>query len=110
MAWEKRGNRTYFYRSVRRNGHVKKIYYGDGPMGSIAANFDALRRAERQAEVEKLRMHKDQLETALALAQEFYRLCDLLTSAAMLAAGFHRPSRHPWRKWRNGRQILNSCQ
>src|SRR5436190_1019339 len=31
MAWEKYGERRYYYRSVRRDGKVKKIYYGAGP-------------------------------------------------------------------------------
>src|SRR4051812_11444511 len=40
MAWEKRGNKTYFYRSVFRDGKVKKIYYGAGPAGKLAADAD----------------------------------------------------------------------
>jgi len=106
MAWEKHGDREYFYRSVRQDGRVKKIYYGAGPHAKFAASADALRRAERQAEDEKRRSQKEQLETALALSQEFDRLCDLLTNAALLAAGYHRPSRHFWRKWKNGQKIL----
>ena len=34
MAWEKRGTRKYFYRSVRVDGHVRKVYFGAGSAGS----------------------------------------------------------------------------
>ena len=36
MAWEKRGNRMYFYKSVRYGKRVRKIYFGGGVLGQIA--------------------------------------------------------------------------
>jgi hypothetical protein len=109
MAWEKRRERAYFYRSVRRNGKVKKQYYGTGPTGRLAANADALRRAERVAAEQAHRAEKDQLDVAVRLTHDLSRCCDLLAAAALLAAGFHRPCRHPWRIWRDGRRTLNQC-
>jgi hypothetical protein len=108
MAWEKRGARTYFYRSVRCDGKVKKLYYGSGPTGRLAANADALRRAERVAAEQALRAAKDQLNEAVRLTHELNRCCDLLAAAMLLAAGFHRPGRHTWRRWRNGRRTLHA--
>jgi hypothetical protein len=35
MAWEKRGNRTYYYRKVRANGHVRSQYCGCGEVASL---------------------------------------------------------------------------
>jgi hypothetical protein len=85
---------------------VKKIYYGRGPLGTYAANAEALRRAERAAIEEALRAERNRLDIALALTQELNRRCELLAVASLLAAGFHRPSRHTWRLSRHGRRIL----
>ncbi len=107
MAWEKRARRSYFYRSVRR-GQVEKIYYGAGPVGELAAKMDALRRAERRAEKQAI----NQAEVGLAqlnLASDFHQICQLLTAACLLAAGFHRCSRHQWRAWTHGREYLRKC-
>jgi hypothetical protein len=108
MAWEKRGAGTYYYRSVRCAGKVKKLYYGAGPTGRLAANADALHRAERVAAEQAHKAEKDQLNMAIWLTHDLSRCCDLLAAAALLAAGFHRPGRHSWRLWRNGRRTLNA--
>jgi hypothetical protein len=50
MAWEQRGSQTYYYRSVRRNGHVTKAYVGTGLLTALSAAEDAVRQAQRQAE------------------------------------------------------------
>jgi hypothetical protein len=106
MAWEKHGERKYFYRTVRREGKVLKLYYGAGPAGHLAAAVDALRRAEQQAERAVRRAAKDRLDLAVTLTCDLTRGCDLLAAATLLAAGFHRASRHLWRTWRNGRKAL----
>jgi hypothetical protein len=106
MAWEKHGERRYFYKCVRRNGKVVKVYYGAGPVGRLAAEVGALRRAERQAEADARKARKDRLDAAVTLTQDLSRGCDLLAAATLLAAGYHRPSRHLWRIWRDGRRTL----
>jgi hypothetical protein len=106
MAWEKRGGRTYFYRSVREGGRVKKLYYGTGEVGKLAAEVDARRRAGRKVEEDARKRRKDQLDTAIAMTHELARGCELLASAALLLAGYHRGQRHRWRPWRDGRRKL----
>ena len=55
MAWERRGSKSYYYRSVREHGRVRKVYVGSGPVARQAAAADqehALadrRRRERTA-------------------------------------------------------------
>src|SRR5437763_779615 len=100
MAWEKRGNRRYFYRSVRCDGKVKRLYCGTGDVGNLVASADALRRAERWAAEEARRAERDQLEAAVGVTRDLTRCGALLAAATLLAAGFHRPSRQPWRTWR----------
>jgi hypothetical protein len=110
MAWEKRGGgkRKYFYRSIRRDGRVKKLYYGNGPIGEIAAGNDALRRAEREAAERAAQVIRDRLNAAVTLTQELCRVGALLAAATLLVAGYHRPSRHGWRTWRHGRRIMQA--
>lgn len=111
MAWEKRDNRTYYYRTIHREGKVTKQYFGNGAVGRFAANVDALRRAERQAGEEVRQRKKDRLEAAVTLTCELNEACKLLASATLLAAGFHRPLRHQWRRWYRGKkEIRQSCR
>jgi hypothetical protein len=108
MAWEKRRERSYYYRTVRQDGKFKRLYYGAGPVGNLAAQVDALRMAERRAEQEARRAAREQLERASALTVAFHRECEMLAAATLLLAGFHRSARHFWRRWRHGRRIIRA--
>lgn len=105
MAWEKRRNgRLYYYRSRRNaDGRVVKEYLGCGPEAVAAAKEDAARKAERMA----LRQEEQQQRLAdLTLGHQIlnvYTDAGALLEAALLAAGFHRPGRKPWRKRRSRR-------
>jgi hypothetical protein len=109
MGWEKRHNRTYYYRSVRQQGRVTKVYYGPGPVGKLAAEVEAFRRAEREAEENIRRAARDQLDAAVALTRDLARWCEFLAAGTLLAAGYHRHARHPWRRWRHGRTALRAA-
>src|SRR5947207_3921718 len=94
MPWESgpRG-RPYYTRTRRENGRVIREYVGVGQEGRQAAEEDEARR--RQVEAER--------DAARALAEDVQKLAefaDLLARAALLAAGYHRPNRGPWRKRR----------
>src|SRR5262245_33507796 len=108
MAWVARGKRSYFYRSYRSQGRVKKLYYGAGLAGQFAANADALLRAEHRAAAQERRAARDRLKIALVLTRDLCRACELLAAATLLSAGFHRASRHAWRIWRHGRRTLDN--
>ena len=109
MGWEKHGEKTYFYRSFRCEGKVRKIYYGAGDTGKLASAVDARNRAQREKEQKTKRTRTEQLVAAQILAQKLDRMANLLASAALLAASFHRPKRHTWRTWRNGRRSIREC-
>jgi hypothetical protein len=106
VAWEQRGQKTYYYRTVHQDGKVRRLYLGTGPAGRLAADADALRRAERKAEQEALRAWQGQLDAAATLNRDLNRGCEVLAAATLLAAGFHRPCRHAWRIWIDGRRTL----
>ena len=101
MAWELRGNKRYYYRSIRRGRRVTKEYFGRGPRAEQAAREDEKRRAE--CEHERQAMMQDILEI-----QEITRMTNqvqadvrLLFDAALLASGFHRNNYGQWRAKRD---------
>lgn len=103
MAWEKRGKGTCYYRSVRLQGRVVKRYCGGGIAGRQAAQWDATRRAQDREDRETERREIDRLDRAISMCRRIHRMCELLTAASLLVAGYYRPSRHGWRKRRHGK-------
>ncbi len=108
MAWERRGGRFYFYRSVRCEGRVRKEYWGTGPAGDVAAQMFELERLERKAQ--RLDAEERLANILHACAPEdqlsaFSELVDRMVSDALTSAGFHRHKRGEWRrrrKWASG--------
>ncbi len=89
MALEIRGGKKYLYRSHRINGRVVKEYVGSGSEAEEAARREAATRAEF-AELKRIGVILDALRIAIDVAIEEH----------MLAAGYHKPKRGPWRKRR----------
>jgi hypothetical protein len=106
MAWEERGQKSYFYLSARQGRRVQRVYYGTGEVGRLAAAADHLRRAEADAAAEVQQAQHVRLDEILALTRALRQAVELLTNATPLAAGYHRPCRHPWRRWRHGQHAL----
>jgi hypothetical protein len=107
MAWERRkdtGNR-YYYRSRRLDdGRVVKTYHGTGHRGAQAADADRLTRAEQSRQLQRHRALLDHIQHVAAPLVELCAACDVITEAALLAAGYHN-HRGEWRKKRHGRQF-----
>ena len=93
MAWDKRG---YYYVSRRVGRRVARDYYGKGPIAEAAAHLvEKMGRAREDAGRGPARR--------LAADESFRGLAVGLDSAAaveMLAAGYRRHDRGPWRKAR----------
>lgn len=57
MGWEKRSNRTYYYRKVWREGRVHSEYVGGGPVAALLVAVEVYaseqRKMVRQAEREQ---------------------------------------------------------
>src|SRR5438067_1866968 len=97
MAWEQRGNQSYYYRSVRTGTRVTKEYAGGGLTGALAADLDdeqRERRARERAQLERDRHEWSDLERP---ALELDDLVELLTTVTLTTAGFRRHDRGEWR-------------
>jgi cob(I)alamin adenosyltransferase len=100
VGWDKDGR--YYTRSRKVNGRVVREYCGRGSLGQICARIDADRRAQREAERAAWQEEKARLEALEVQVESLCRLADLLSRAALVAAGIHQHKRQ-WRKKRGQR-------
>ena len=102
MAWQVVDGRKYYYRATRLAGRPVRRYVGaaGSPAAELAAADADQRRLQREAAArERLAEQARQREAEAPLV----RLCaasDVLTRAALLAAGFHQHHRGQWRRRR----------
>ena len=102
MAWQVVNGRKYYYRATRLAGRPVRRYVGaaGSPAATLAAADDDRRRLQREAAARERhaeRARQREVERPLV------RLCaasDVLTRAALLAAGFHQHHRGQWRRRR----------
>jgi hypothetical protein len=101
MAWERRGKTaTYYYRSVRRDGQVKKLYLGKGSAAHKAAKEAAIERANLEAGNQLISREEMKTATACQLSKQVETLSTCLMDAVLLGAGFWRQNYSRWRKRR----------
>ncbi len=100
MAWETRKGcaSRYYYKSVRIDGKVKKIYLGKGIAAYNAAWLaNHVRRLKVQAD-RLIELERINLEQVMTLTFELSRFTNCITEAALLCAGFKRSNDGQWRK------------
>ena len=103
MAWERRERGGLYYtRSRKVDGRVHREYVGGGVLGELAAQMDALKRCQREEEVQALREECERMEALESPLEELYEAAEVLTRATLLAAGYRRHKRGEWRKKREG--------
>jgi len=98
MGWEQRGTKGYYYRSVRHGSHVTRTYIASGTFGMLAAELDAEKRAEREAKAETWRQARADMEALDAQITDWWDNSSILVNAWLLAHGYYRHDRGPWRK------------
>jgi hypothetical protein len=101
VGWERRNGRQFYYQSVRVGGRPTRRYLCRGEAAQAAAADVERRRADRQATAQKLVDERDQAATLDQPLADLCRLTDLLLTAALTDAGYHRQDRGPWRKKRH---------
>ena len=98
MAWEQRGTQTYYYRSVRRHGHITKEYLGTGPLAVLYAAEDAERQAQRQAEAEAWQQERAALDALDRQIDAWWDMGAVLLKATLYTEGYYQHDRGKWRK------------
>ena len=96
MAWE----RGYYYRVRKRDGRVRREYFGKGEVAELVAQMDAVERERRELAALELRQEKEALAQVEAEMKAVEAQTVLVTRVALLAAGFHQHTRGEWRKRR----------
>jgi hypothetical protein len=101
MAWQRRNERKYYYRSRRENGQVINDYYGTGPLAWTAAKMDAAERDRQKAQAETQAALKRPFEEGDAPVDRLMAAGKELIGAVLLSEGFYRHDRGPWsrRAW-----------
>jgi hypothetical protein len=102
MAWERRRNRTYYYRARKIDGRVVKEYVGAGPLAEVAAARDALAREGRRDAREQRDRERRTLLAVDAPAETYSMTLETLIRAGLLLAGYHRLHGGEWRQRRDG--------
>jgi hypothetical protein len=90
MGWEQRRRGTSYYtRSRRVGGKVRRTYVGGGTLGEIAALEDEYERRRREEEAAYYKEQKERLKQDAAFLKELEEAAKILTTAHLLAAGYH---------------------
>jgi len=100
MAWERRGDHAYYYRSVRSGTRVTKEYIGRGRVAALIARLDGVEREQRSQRRDDLEIDRQRWAALEGPLLELDDVTDLLVTAAMSAAGYHRHDRGEWRRHR----------
>jgi hypothetical protein len=90
----------YYYRHVRVNGQVRKVYVGRGQAAKAAAQETERRRQQRQAEREQQDRDLARLTDAERSLEDLQRLVTLLVRMTLEKANFRYVRGH-WRKKRH---------
>ena len=97
MGWDKG---RYYTRSKKINGRVVREYCGTGELAKLAAEIDAIKRADREAR----HVEKEELDALDASVRDLDEMADLLARAALLTAGYRQHKRGEWRRKRRGKK------
>jgi hypothetical protein len=97
VGWDKG---RYYTRSRKVNGRVVREYVGSGKVAEAAAQQDAIKRQQREAERDAFREKRAEQTAFDAQMKQLDEVTDLLAGAALMAAGYRRHNRGEWRKRR----------
>jgi hypothetical protein len=99
MAWERRRGGLFYYRSVRVQRAVRKVYFGRAAAAVAQARRDAEARRRRAAERQALGALQARVAAAERALQEARSLVTVLAAAALILDGCHL-HRAQWRRRR----------
>lgn len=97
MAFETRKNGSYYYRKERDGERVRSVYVGSGETAMLIALLDAAEREEQEAERQKERTKRAEIEAHDAALDELSRIAEGVAKGVLLVAGYHTHKRQ-WRR------------
>ncbi|HEV2763866.1 MAG TPA: hypothetical protein VGV38_12870 [Pyrinomonadaceae bacterium] len=103
MGWEQRGRRSYYYRKERDGKRVRSVYVGGGELASFVGLMTEGRRAEGRKRREAERRARASIAETDAALDALAGMVESITSAALLASGYHTHKRQ-WRLIRGGKK------
>jgi hypothetical protein len=98
MAWRRRKQRKYYYRSRREGDRVKTDYFGTGPLAWAVAKMDAEARDREQAQADEEKTARKPFEDADGFVRRLIAASNELLRAVLLAEGFCLHQRGTWRR------------
>ncbi len=99
MAWEKRGNREYYYQKRREGDRVISEYIGSGRFALLIAKKNKLEQERRWQKRIAERAAHDADRALVREVDRISRLVQTLTAAVLLTNGYHT-HKGQWRKRR----------
>ncbi len=102
MSWERRRQRSYYYRARKVGGRVVKEYIGSGPRAEIAALMDASAREDRAAKVTSCQAERAGLEAVDDELTNIDDAIEVMMRTSLVLSGYHRHHRGNWRRRRDG--------
>ena len=104
MGWEQRERGTSYYtRSRRVDGRVRREYIGGGIVGQVAARLDEYECLRKEETAAYWKEQQDNLQRDLAFLLELEKMAEILTRAQLLAAGCHK-HKGEWRRARGEKE------
>lgn len=97
MGVEKRGNNSYFYLKQRIGKRVVSRYIGKDSVAGLAAQHEALKRAQRQMERNEEHEERIRVKESDEQFEELEQLISDLLTVTLIANGYHE-RKGQWRK------------
>jgi hypothetical protein len=99
MGWEKRDNKTYYYRKERHGARVVSEYVGSDETAHLVDSLTRLMRERKNRQRAHERDTIARMERQECADGELFDAVEALMQATLLVEGFHR-HKGTWRKKR----------
>lgn len=104
MGWQRRGQSSYYYEAMWKDGRAANQYVGRGPLAQLFAAEAEERHAERERVHQEVRATQGSLQPLDELMHLLDRGTSRLLEADLRSRGFHRNHGH-WRGLRRARAL-----
>ena len=103
MAWETRGNNSYYYRKKKVGGKVVSEYVGRGLLVQEIASMDSAERQRKNKEIAAMMQERSEFQLLDQRTTQATSFIKQIIEGVFLISGLHK-HKGQWRKMRNGRR------